>query len=114
MAHQLDIRIHAIPAVLIFLTAHRCFASVPARPNILFIYTDDQARWSVGAYGNRDCVTPTMDRLAREGMLFTQAYKVTSTGFSSKQATLLAARRPPGSSVRPGCSLGANSASKDP
>ncbi|MCF7847422.1 MAG: sulfatase-like hydrolase/transferase [Kiritimatiellales bacterium] len=44
------------------------------RPNILFIYTDDQSRWSVGAYGNKECLTPNMDRLAREGIMFTHAY----------------------------------------
>lgn len=61
-----------------------------AKPNILFIYTDDQARWSVGAYGNRECVTPNMDRLAREGMLFTQAY--TKPVCSPSRATLLTGR----------------------
>lgn len=44
------------------------------KPNILFILTDDQAQWAVGAYGNRDIYTPNMDKLAEEGMLFTQAF----------------------------------------
>jgi uncharacterized sulfatase len=43
------------------------------KPNILFILTDDQAQWAVGAYGNEDIYTPNMDRLAEEGMIFTQA-----------------------------------------
>ena len=43
------------------------------KPNILFILTDDQAQWAVGAYGNQDIYTPNMDRLAEEGMIFTQA-----------------------------------------
>ncbi len=43
-------------------------------PNIVFVYTDDQGQWAVGAYGNRDVFTPNMDRLAREGALFTRAF----------------------------------------
>ncbi len=44
------------------------------RPNILFVNTDDQARWAMGAYGNGQIHTPVMDRLASEGMRFTQAF----------------------------------------
>ncbi len=43
-------------------------------PNILLIYTDDHAQWAVGAYGNKDVNTPNMDRLAQEGMRFTQGF----------------------------------------
>lgn len=44
------------------------------RPNIIAIVTDDQSRWSIGAYGNKDSRTPNMDRLAAEGALFTNAF----------------------------------------
>ena len=44
------------------------------KPNILIIYTDDQAQWTIGANGNKDVHTPNMDRLASEGMLFTKAF----------------------------------------
>jgi arylsulfatase A-like enzyme len=47
---------------------------IDKRPNILFINTDDQAQWGVGAYGNRDIYTPNMDRLAAEGIKFTRAF----------------------------------------
>jgi len=50
---------------------------VDDRPNILFIYTDDQARWAVGAYGNKEIHTPNLDRIAREGALFQNAFTVT-------------------------------------
>ena len=43
------------------------------RPNILLVNTDDQPSWWVGAYGNTDVHTPTVDRLAAEGMLFKTA-----------------------------------------
>ncbi len=45
-----------------------------ARPNILFILTDDQ-RWdTLGVYGNKDIKTPNMDKLAKEGARFDAAY----------------------------------------
>ena len=34
------------------------------RPNILFILSDDQSAWSLGCYGNREVITPTLDGLA--------------------------------------------------
>src|SRR5690348_14150376 len=42
--------------------------------NVIAIVTDDQSRWSIGAYGNRDARTPNMDRLAAEGALFVNAF----------------------------------------
>ena len=45
-----------------------------ARPNILFIMSDDHASEAIGAYGSwlkKYCSTPTIDRLAAEGMRFT-------------------------------------------
>ena len=47
------------------------------RPNILFIMSDDHTSQAVGAYGSRLAKlnpTPTIDRLAKEGMLFENAF----------------------------------------
>lgn len=41
--------------------------------NLIFITTDDQARWSLGCYGNKEAKTPHMDRLARDGARFLNA-----------------------------------------
>lgn len=49
-------------------------AQAAERYNLIAIVTDDQARWSVGAYGNREARTPHMDRLAREGAKFLNAF----------------------------------------
>jgi arylsulfatase A-like enzyme len=47
------------------------------RPNIIFILTDDQ-RWdAMGIAGNQIIKTPNMDRLAREGFLFSNAFVTT-------------------------------------
>lgn len=45
-----------------------------ARPNVIFILTDNQGAWTLGCYGNRDIKTPHIDRLAAEGTLFAQCY----------------------------------------
>ncbi len=44
------------------------------RPNVLFLFTDDQRADAVGAYGNRVIQTPNIDRLARSGLVFSNAY----------------------------------------
>ncbi len=45
-----------------------------AKPNILMILMDDMASRSLSCYGNPYLKTPNLDRLAAEGMRFTQAY----------------------------------------
>ena len=40
-----------------------------ARPNIVFIFTDDQGWGDVAAYGHPDVQTPNMDALASNGVL---------------------------------------------
>lgn len=60
------------------LTLVLLIAQAAARPpNIVFIYSDDQAAWAFGASGNRDARTPHMDRLAAEGMVMENAFSVT-------------------------------------
>ena len=44
------------------------------RPNILFIVADDLGWADLSVYGQRDYETPHLDRLAAEGVRFTQAY----------------------------------------
>jgi len=46
----------------------------PARTNLVFIMTDDQGTFSVGCYGNPEAKTPVIDRLASEGVRFTNAF----------------------------------------
>lgn len=44
------------------------------RPNILFILADDLGYADLGVYGQTDFETPHLDRLASQGVRFTQAY----------------------------------------
>jgi arylsulfatase A-like enzyme len=46
----------------------------PARPNFVIILTDDQGYQDVGCFGAPDIRTPNLDRMAREGMRFTDFY----------------------------------------
>lgn len=59
--------------------------------NIVSIVTDDQASWSIGCYGNQESRTPNMDRLAREGARFTNAFVPTPV-CSPSRATFLTGR----------------------
>lgn len=45
-----------------------------ARPNVLLVISDDQSWVHAGAYGQKGLRTPAFDRVAREGVLFMQAF----------------------------------------
>src|SRR5436189_1202093 len=44
------------------------------RPNFVIIFTDDQGYQDVGCFGSPNIKTPNLDRMAREGMRFTDFY----------------------------------------
>lgn len=60
----------------------------PRRPNIVFIITDDQRAGSLGVTGHPYAETPHIDRLAREGALFTNFF-VTTPLCSPSRASFL-------------------------
>ncbi|MEM9158427.1 MAG: sulfatase-like hydrolase/transferase [Verrucomicrobiota bacterium] len=53
-------------------------SEIPAesKPNILFIFTDDQSHETIHHLGNQEIITPHLDRLAQSGVAFTNAYNV--------------------------------------
>lgn len=55
-----------------------------SRPNIVFLFADDQNTYSVGCYGNSDVQTPQMDQLARDGMVFDNHYNTTAICMASR------------------------------
>ena len=59
---------------LALLLAAPARAQAPARPNVVLIVTDNHGAWSIGPYGNDDVRTPHLDRMAREGAVFTRAF----------------------------------------
>lgn len=58
----------------IVLTATSLLRAADAPPNIVLILSDDLGWADVGCYGNTFNETPQLDRLAREGLRFTQFY----------------------------------------
>ena len=58
------------------------------RPNIIFIMADDHAYQAISAYGSQLIKTPNIDRIAKAGMLFTQA-SVTNSICAPSRATIL-------------------------
>jgi len=67
-------------------------AAAAERPNILLIFTDDQGVNDVGCYGS-EIPTPNIDRLAAEGMKFTNFYSASSICTPSRFG-LLTGRNP--------------------
>lgn len=49
-------------------------ARAQVKPNIVYILADDLGYGDLGCYGQKDILTPNIDRLAAEGMRFTQHY----------------------------------------
>ena len=58
------------------------------RPNIVFIMSDDHAYQAISAYSNKLIQTPNIDRIANEGMLFTNA-SVTNSICAPSRAVIL-------------------------
>lgn len=74
-----------------------CFLSAPAapaapttasKPNIIIILADDLGFGDVGCYGATKLKTPNVDRLAREGLRFTDAHATSATCTPSRYALL--------------------------
>lgn len=59
-----------------------------SRPNIIFIISDDHAYQAISAYGSKLAQTPNIDRIGREGAVFTRAL-VTNSLCGPSRATLL-------------------------
>ena len=68
-------------------------AQAADRPNIIFIIADDLGRQDLGCYGSAFYETPNLDRLAKEGMLFTQAYAACHV-CSPTRASILTGKHP--------------------
>ena len=74
------------------------------RPNIILIYADDLGYGDVGCYGATKVQTPNIDRLAKEGLRFTDGHSASATCTPSRYALLTGeyAWRKKGTGVLPG------------
>lgn len=57
-------------------------------PNIVIVFTDDQGYQDVGCFGSPDIETPNLDRMAREGMKFTNFYAAQAVCSASRAALM--------------------------
>lgn len=85
--------LHTLVCVGIFLLGSLSSLEAAKQPNILFIMADDHAAHAISAYGGRlaeIAPTPNIDRLAREGVLFTNAFCTNSICTPSRASILTA------------------------
>jgi arylsulfatase A len=78
----------AIPGVM------RAGQKAGNKPNFVIIFTDDQGYQDVGCFGSPSIRTPNLDRMAAEGMRFTDFYSAASV-CSPSRAALLTGCYPP-------------------
>ena len=64
-------------------------AAETAKPNIIFLLADDLAAGSVGYSGNKDVITPNIDKLAQDGVRFMHHYDTTSICMASRCTMLM-------------------------
>jgi len=62
--------------------------TTPKAPNVVIIFTDDLGYGDVGVYGGKGYVTPNLDRLASEGIRFTDFYAAQPVCTASRVALL--------------------------
>lgn len=74
-------------------------AGAPRPPNIIFVLADDLGYGELGSYGQRMIATPYLDRLAAEGIRFTQFY-AGSTVCAPSRSVLLTGRHMGRTTVR--------------
>lgn len=76
----------------------------PTRPNVIFIYADDLGFGDLECYGAKNVETPNVNRLAANGIRFTNGYATAATSTPSRYSMLTGeyAWRKPGTDVAAG------------
>ena len=91
-AVERDRSLHMLKRIVFFLGALLLAAAladaVEEKPNIVFIFTDDQRYDAMGCAGNSLIQTPHLDSLAKQGVLFSKAFVTLSICSPSRAAVL--------------------------
>jgi arylsulfatase A-like enzyme len=82
---------------LLLWTGTPALAQRNAKPNVIYIYADDMGYGELGCYGQQKIKTPALDKMAAEGLRFTQHY--TSTPVCAPARCMLMTGRHGGHSV---------------
>jgi arylsulfatase A-like enzyme len=80
-------------SLLVALLAFSTLGFAAERPNVVFILADDLGWADLGCYGSTFYQTPNLDRLAREGIRFTDAYAACNV-CSPTRASILTGKYP--------------------
>jgi arylsulfatase A-like enzyme len=76
--------IRVFVSFLILLTFLVRISSADERPNIVFLFADDQCTYSMGCYGTPGVKTPHLDKLAKDGIAFDRHYDTTAICMGSR------------------------------
>jgi len=103
MRHTSQRFLFSVFAMLFALAVHSQ-ATKNKKPNIILIYTDDLGYGDVGCYGTSAIPTPNIDRLAKNGVRFTNAHATSATCTPSRFSLLTGkyAWRKEGTGIAPG------------
>jgi arylsulfatase A-like enzyme len=80
--------------LLVLISFLYCFSKISAQnetPNILIFYVDD-LRAELGCYGSQTAITPNIDKLASDGVMFNKAYTQQAICAPSRMSTLTGLR----------------------
>lgn len=80
--------IHKISGLLAFFVTVLCSNAAVEKPNVVFLLVDDLGWGDFGPYGAKFYETPNIDKLAADGMLFTNAYAACTVCSPSRAAIL--------------------------
>ncbi len=102
-SHDMKSPIYCI-ALVVCLFASSLTARAEKQPNIVLIYADDLGYGDVSCYGAKRIKTPNVDRLAEQGLRFTDAHSAASTCTPSRYSLLTGeyAWRKKGTGILPG------------
>jgi arylsulfatase A len=90
---RLSIVLASIAIALVLECPISVLQAADSRPNVVLIYTDDQGSLDLNCYGSEDLHTPNLDKLAAQGVRFTQMYSPSAI-CSASRAGLMTGRFP--------------------
>ena len=86
MKHYLPLAL--VPSLAAWSNAYAGEPADPQKPNVIIIYADDLGYGDLSCYGAHRVETPNVDRLADQGIRFTNTHDVASTSTPSRYSLL--------------------------